>query len=98
MEPCGESRQRGRRKIPSRLSLSPFDAHRYSIAQATHAGRARRWRRSRAIAPAPRGCEIRSGKEVTMTTRILAHYRWVVVAAGGLLGCVAIGAMFSLPV
>jgi MFS family permease len=27
-----------------------------------------------------------------------AHYRWVVVAAGGLLGCVAIGAMFSLPV
>ena len=25
-------------------------------------------------------------------------YRWVVVAAGGLLGCVAIGAMFSLPV
>jgi MFS family permease len=27
-----------------------------------------------------------------------SHYRWVVVAAGGLLGCVAIGAMFSLPV
>jgi MFS family permease len=26
------------------------------------------------------------------------HYRWVMVAAGGLLGCVAIGAMFSLPV
>jgi len=25
-------------------------------------------------------------------------YRWVIVAAGGLLGCVAIGAMFSLPV
>ena len=25
-------------------------------------------------------------------------YRWVMVAAGGLLGCVAIGAMFSLPV
>jgi MFS family permease len=25
-------------------------------------------------------------------------YRWVVVAAGGLLGCIAIGAMFSLPV
>ena len=24
--------------------------------------------------------------------------RWVIVAAGGLLGCVAIGAMFSLPV
>ena len=27
-----------------------------------------------------------------------SRYRWVVVAAGGLLGCVAIGAMFSLPV
>jgi len=27
-----------------------------------------------------------------------ASYRWVIVAAGGLLGCVAIGAMFSLPV
>jgi MFS family permease len=26
------------------------------------------------------------------------QYRWVIVAAGGLLGCVAIGAMFSLPV
>jgi MFS family permease len=27
-----------------------------------------------------------------------ARYRWVIVAAGGLLGCIAIGAMFSLPV
>jgi MFS family permease len=27
-----------------------------------------------------------------------ANYRWVIVAAGGLLGCVAFGAMFSLPV
>ena len=27
-----------------------------------------------------------------------AHYRWIIVAAGGLLGCVAFGAMFSLPV
>jgi MFS family permease len=27
-----------------------------------------------------------------------ANYRWVIVAAGGLLGCVAIGGMFSLPV
>jgi MFS family permease len=26
------------------------------------------------------------------------NYRWVIVAAGGFLGCVAIGAMFSLPV
>ncbi len=29
---------------------------------------------------------------------INSHYRWVMVAAGGLLGCVAIGGMFSLPV
>lgn len=27
-----------------------------------------------------------------------AQYRWVIVAAGGVLGCVAAGAMFSLPV
>jgi MFS family permease len=27
-----------------------------------------------------------------------SSYRWVIVAAGGLLGCVAFGAMFSLPV
>jgi MFS family permease len=27
-----------------------------------------------------------------------SYYRWVIVAAGGLLGCIAIGAMFSLPV
>src|SRR5258705_4740168 len=27
-----------------------------------------------------------------------SHYRWVIVAAGGLLGCVAIGGMFWLPV
>lgn len=30
--------------------------------------------------------------------RTMPNYRWVIVAAGGLLGCVAIGAMFSLPV
>ena len=30
--------------------------------------------------------------------RMNSPYRWVIVAAGGLLGCVAIGAMFSLPV
>src|SRR4030088_1594299 len=28
----------------------------------------------------------------------ISVYRWVIVAAGGLLGCVAIGGMFSLPV
>ncbi|CAN7718532.1 MFS transporter [Rhizobium sp. LjRoot98] len=27
-----------------------------------------------------------------------SSYRWIIVAAGGLLGCLAIGAMFSLPV
>jgi MFS family permease len=27
-----------------------------------------------------------------------SHYRWVIVAAGGLLGCVAAGGMFSLPI
>ncbi|KAB0642565.1 MFS transporter [Burkholderia latens] len=27
-----------------------------------------------------------------------SRYRWVIVAAGGVMGCVAIGAMFSLPV
>ncbi|WP_077033335.1 MFS transporter [Pelomonas sp. KK5] len=26
------------------------------------------------------------------------HYRWIIVAAGGLLGCLAIGGLFSLPV
>ena len=32
------------------------------------------------------------------TKPVRKHYRWVIVAAGGLLGCVAIGALFSLPV
>jgi len=27
-----------------------------------------------------------------------ANYRWVVVAAGGLIGCVAMGSLFALPV
>ena len=31
-------------------------------------------------------------------TSVESPYRWVIVAAGGVLGCVAIGAMFSLPV
>ena len=31
-------------------------------------------------------------------TAVESPYRWVIVAAGGVLGCVAIGAMFSLPV
>jgi MFS family permease len=29
---------------------------------------------------------------------MLMSYRWVIVAAGGLMGCVAVGAMFALPV
>jgi MFS family permease len=32
------------------------------------------------------------------TSDLRAHYRWIIVAAGGLLGCVAIGGLFSLPV
>jgi MFS family permease len=31
-------------------------------------------------------------------SKVESPYRWVIVAAGGLLGCVAIGTMFSLPV
>jgi MFS family permease len=33
-----------------------------------------------------------------MRIRDQSRYRWVIVAGGGLLGCVAIGTMFSLPV
>lgn len=32
------------------------------------------------------------------TSAVREHDRWIIVAAGGLLGCVAIGALFSLPV
>ena len=32
------------------------------------------------------------------TLALRAHYRWIIVAAGGVLGCVAIGGLFSLPV
>jgi MFS family permease len=32
------------------------------------------------------------------THTLRTHYRWIIVAAGGVLGCVAIGALFSLPV
>ena len=34
----------------------------------------------------------------TETEMNASSYRWVIVAAGGLLGCLAIGSMFSLPV
>jgi MFS family permease len=35
-----------------------------------------------------------------MTTKTSTHasYRWIIVAVGGLLGCIAIGTMFALPV
>jgi MFS family permease len=32
------------------------------------------------------------------TNALRMHYRWIIVAAGGALGCVAIGGLFSLPV
>jgi MFS family permease len=32
------------------------------------------------------------------TRALRTHYRWIIVAAGGVLGCVAIGGLFSLPV
>ena len=32
------------------------------------------------------------------TSALRTHYRWIIVAAGGVLGCVAIGGLFSLPV
>ena len=32
------------------------------------------------------------------TNALRTHYRWIIVSAGGLLGCVAIGGLFSLPV
>lgn len=32
------------------------------------------------------------------TNALRGHYRWIIVAAGGLLGCLAIGSLFSLPV
>ena len=40
-------------------------------------------------------CDGEENEGVNMNHR---HYRWVLVAAGGVLGCVAIGAMFALPV
>jgi len=35
---------------------------------------------------------------LALTNALRAHYRWIIVAAGGVLGCVAIGGLFSLPV
>jgi MFS family permease len=32
------------------------------------------------------------------TNALRTHYRWIIVAEGGVLGCVAIGGLFSLPV
>ena len=33
-----------------------------------------------------------------LTNMLRTHYRWIIVVAGGALGCVAIGGLFSLPV
>lgn len=33
-----------------------------------------------------------------LPTTLRTHYRWIIVAAGGVLGCVAIGGLFALPV
>jgi MFS family permease len=35
---------------------------------------------------------------LSWTNALRTHYRWIIVAAGGVLGCVAIGGLFSLPV
>jgi MFS family permease len=35
---------------------------------------------------------------LSWTNDLRTHYRWIIVAAGGVLGCVAIGGLFSLPV
>lgn len=35
---------------------------------------------------------------LSWTNTLRTHYRWIIVAAGGVLGCVAIGGLFSLPV
>jgi MFS family permease len=49
-----------------------------------------------AARPVPTG---RADGERNVPEKAMTHsYRWVIVAAGGLLGCAAIGAMFSLPV
>src|SRR5271166_5653468 len=52
------------------------------------------------IAPQDEDSVSSSNKPLTgdRARMIDSNYRWVIVAAGGLLGCVAIGSMFSLPV
>src|ERR1700724_1516410 len=49
------------------------------------------------VAPPHSSCVQRAGTERRFEMNN-TRYRWVIVAAGGLLGCVAIGGMFSLPV
>jgi MFS family permease len=44
------------------------------------------------------GAVAKNPSQETGARMIDSNYRWVIVAAGGLLGCVAIGSMFSLPV
>jgi MFS family permease len=45
-----------------------------------------------------KACLIELALQLEGSRKRMSNYRWVIVAAGGLLGCVAIGAMFSLPV
>jgi MFS family permease len=42
--------------------------------------------------------KLKLAQQVQILGPINTHYRWIIVAAGGVLGCVAMGAMFSLPV
>src|SRR5881227_2318826 len=49
--------------------------------------------------PDPGSHRISKGPAMPSWTNALrTHYRWIIVAAGGVLGCVAIGGLFSLPV
>ena len=44
------------------------------------------------------GLKLRACSHLGKGRGMTYSYRWIIVAAGGVLGCVAIGAMFSLPV
>ena len=44
------------------------------------------------------GLKLRACSHLGKGRGMTCSYRWIIVAAGGVLGCVAIGAMFSLPV
>src|SRR4051812_16286050 len=48
--------------------------------------------------PLRSGQPVQVHRSTELRTSSMKSYRWVIVAAGGLMGCVAIGAMFSLAV